>query len=450
MAELTFVGAAGTVTGSKHLLTIGGRHLFVDCGLFQGMASVTALNNVALPVAPAEIEAVVVTHGHIDHVGYLPKLVKDGFRGRIICTPATAALMQIVLDDAANLQEHMAQRGFDRERNAPPPFYTEQNVIATMRLVESVPVETNFSVCGVNATFHNAAHIIGSAFVVMEIEGRRVLFSGDIGRYGRALLNDPAPAGNVDVMLCESTYGDRVHPPDALDRLGAVLVDGVRRGGAIVIPAFAVERSQDILLSIGVLQEREPTLASVPVFLDSPMAAQVDRLFEQFPESHKPVPNDTQNTPFGCRNLTVAVTTEQSKAINGRQGPHIIVSASGMASGGRVLHHLHNHITDPKATMLFVGYQGAGTLGFFVTHGVKSVRIYGDTLGVEAYVAQIEGYSAHADRNELFRWLSTCTSKPHLYAVHGEPASAAALAQLAQQELGWQGDIGRRGTTVSL
>ncbi|MGH8163321.1 MAG: MBL fold metallo-hydrolase, partial [Rhodanobacteraceae bacterium] len=219
-------------------------------------------------------------------------------------------------------------------------FYDEENVIAAMRLVRPVPVETDFSACGTTARFHNAGHIIGSAFVVINIEGRRVLFSGDVGRYGRALLNDPSPIGEADTILCESTYADRVHPSDALDQLSEVLVAGVERGGAIVIPAFAVERSQDILLSIGELQRREPALAKVPVFLDSPMASKVDELFERFPDAHRPIPNDSANTPFGCRNLTVAVTTEQSKAINAQRGPVIIVSASGMASGGRVLHHL--------------------------------------------------------------------------------------------------------------
>jgi metallo-beta-lactamase family protein len=450
VAELTFVGAAGTVTGSKHLLTTNGHHIFIDCGLFQGMADVTALNSVPLPVEPKDVDAVIITHGHIDHVGYLPKLVRDGFSGKIFCTPATAALMQIVLEDAAHLQQHFAQRGFQHEKNAPPPFYDEANVVAALKLVHTVPVETPFAVCDASATFHNAAHIIGSAFVVLQLEGKRVLISGDIGRYGRALLNDPSPIGDVDALLCESTYGDRVHPPDALDQLRKVLVDGVKRGGAIVIPAFAVERSQDILLSIGVIQRQEPSLANVPVFLDSPMASKVDRLFERFPEAHRPIPNDSSGTPFGCMNLTVAVTTDQSKAINALQGPQIIVSASGMASGGRVLHHLHNHIPDPKATVLFVGYQGAGTLGFYMTHGAKTIRIYGDTLNVAANVVQIEGYSAHADRNELAKWLSTCTSKPRFYAIHGEPASAEALAQLVRDRFAWQSDVAERGKTVTL
>ncbi|HEY8296767.1 MAG TPA: MBL fold metallo-hydrolase [Candidatus Baltobacteraceae bacterium] len=450
MAELTFVGAAGTVTGSKHLLTTNGRHLFIDCGLFQGAADVTALNSIPMPVEPRAIEAVIVTHGHIDHVGYLPKLVKDGFAGAVYCTPATAALMQIVLDDAANLQAHLAKRGFDREKHAPPAFYDEANVIATMKLVRAIPPETDFSVCGATARFHNAGHIIGSAFVVLQLEGKRVLFSGDVGRYGRALLNDPSPIGAVDTLLCESTYADRVHPPDALDQLRGVLLAGVKRGGAIVIPAFAVERSQDILLSIGEIQTQEPSIAGVPVFLDSPMASKVDDLFERFPEAHKPIPNDSAATPFGCRNLTVAVSTDQSKAINEVSGPHIIISASGMASGGRVLHHLHKNIPSPNATILFVGYQGVGTLGFYMTHGAKTVRIYGDTLDVNADVVQIEGYSAHADRNEITQWLSTCTTKPHLYAIHGEPASAQALVQLAQTHFGWQADPGERGKTVTL
>ena len=265
-----------------------------------------------------------------------------------------------------------------------------------------------------------------------QIGEKRVVFSGDMGRYNRPLLYDPQPIGAADTLICESTYGDRVHPPDALGALEETLVRAVARGGAVVIPAFAVERSQEILFSIGQLQRKNPALAHVPVFLDSPMAAQVDQLFERFPAAHKPIQFDTDGAPFGCRNLTVAVETEQSKAINHVQGPHIIVSASGMAAGGRVLHHLYNHIGDPRATVLFVGYQGAGSLGFFLTHGAQTIKIYGDTLPVHAAIGQISGYSAHADRNEIQQWFDTCTGKPQFYAVHGDPVSAQALCDLVR------------------
>lgn len=450
MAELTFIGAAGTVTGSKHLLTSNGRHILVDCGLFQGTRDIVALNNVPLPIAPRDVDAVVVTHGHIDHVGYLPKLVRDGFRGPIYATPATRALMRIVLEDAANLQAHLHARGLHEESYAPPAFYDEANVQETIQRTKATPLDAQFDVAGLKATYKNAAHIIGSAFVEFEIAGRRVVFSGDMGRYNRPLLYDPEPIGQADALICESTYGDRVHPPDALAELEETLVRAVGRGGAVVIPAFAVERSQEMLYSIGLLQRKNSALAKVPVFLDSPMAAQVDELFEHFPAAHKPLPYDGDGTPFGCANLTVAIQTDQSKAINHLNGPHIIVSASGMATGGRVLHHLYNHVSDPRATILFVGYQSAGSLGFFLTHGAQSIRIYGDTLPVHATVSQIAGYSAHADRNEIQQWFDTCASKPKFYAIHGDPVSAQALCDLVRSKYSWVAAVAARGTTVSV
>ncbi|HEY9179115.1 MAG TPA: MBL fold metallo-hydrolase, partial [Candidatus Baltobacteraceae bacterium] len=307
MAELTFVGAAGTVTGSKHLLTNNGRHIFIDCGLFQGTADITALNSVPLPIQPKDVEAVVITHGHIDHVGYLPKLVHDGFRGTIFATPATRALMNIVLEDAVHLQAHLHQRGMHNEHYAPPPFYNEADVQRTVQLTKGVPLESAFEVAGMKATYKNAAHIIGSAFVEIDIGGHTIVFSGDIGRYNRALLYDPTPIGNAGTLICESTYGDRVHPPDPVGMLEKTLLQGIARGGAIVIPAFAVERSQELLLSIGQLQRRNGTIAKVPVYLDSPMAAKVDDLFENFPDAHKPIAFDSNGTPFGCNNLTIAV-----------------------------------------------------------------------------------------------------------------------------------------------
>lgn len=450
MAELTFVGAAGTVTGSKHLLTSGGRHIFIDCGLFQGTADITALNSVPLPVNPKDVEAVVITHGHIDHVGYLPKFVHDGFRGTVYATPATRALMGIVLEDAVNLQTHLHERGMNHEHYAPPPFYNEADVQRTIQMTKPVPLETPFAVAGMNATYKNAAHIIGSAFVELGIGDRTIVFSGDIGRYNRTLLYDPTPIGKADTLICESTYGDRVHPPDALGMLAETLAHAIARGGAVVIPAFAVERSQELLFSIGQLQRQNPQLAKIPVFLDSPMAAQVDKIFAEFPDAHKPVQFDSNGTPFGCQNLTIAVETEQSKAINRVTGPHIIVSASGMAAGGRVLHHIYNHVADPKATLLFVGYQSAGTLGYFLTHGAQTIRIFGDTLPVHAAIGQITGYSAHADRNEIQQWFDTCPSKPSLYAVHGDPVSAQALCDLVRSKYNWVGNVAARGTTVSV
>lgn len=451
MAELTFVGAAGTVTGSKHLIsTAAGKHFYVDCGMFQGTNSVQALNAAPLPLPPAQTDAIVITHGHIDHVGYLPKIVHDGYTGPIYCTPATAGLMEIVLEDAAHLQQHLTKHGYHHERDAIiPPFYDDADVAATLKLRKPVPLETDFDVCGATLRYHNAGHILGSAFIEAQLDGRRVIFSGDLGRYGRPLLYDPAPLASVDVVICETTYGDRIHPPDALGDFERTLLAGIARGGPVVIPAFAVERTQDILFSIGVLQAKDPQIARLAVHVDSPMAIKVDALFENFPDAHRPFV-DTPQLPFGCRNVTVHVSTEESKALNDLTGPAVIIASSGMAAGGRILHHLHNHISDPTATIVFVGFQGPGTLGSYLVGGAKTIRIFGDTLDVRAAIASLSGYSAHADQAELLRWLGALTTKPHLYAVHGEPASAATFCSVVQQRLGLTASAGERGTTVTL
>ncbi|HVA26608.1 MAG TPA: MBL fold metallo-hydrolase [Candidatus Baltobacteraceae bacterium] len=452
MAELTFVGAAGTVTGSKHLLTVGGKRIFVDCGMFQGVLDVRTLNDAPLPVPADDIDAVIITHGHLDHVGFLPKLIHDGFDGPIYCTPPTEAVMQIVLDDSAHLQQELQERGFQHQRPyAPPTYYDQRDVDRTMRHARPVALHTAFDVAGVlKATYFNAGHILGSAFAALEFEGKRVIFSGDLGRYDRPLLFDPEAIGAADEIICESTYAGQIHPPQPLSDLQAVLVEGAHRGGAIVIPAFAVERTQDILLAIATLQAQDERLARISVHLDSPMAEKVDALFERFPDAHKPIPRDSENAPFGVRNFFQHVTTEESKALNHVTGSHIVISASGMASGGRILHHLHNNLGDPKATIVFPGYQGAGTLGYMLTHGAHTVTLYGDHIPVRANIAHLSGFSAHADQNEIKRWLSSVTSKPHLYAVHGEAEGASALAALARSGFGWDADVARRGTTVTL
>ena len=446
MAELTFVGAAGTVTGSKHLLTHGDRSLLVDCGLYQGPPAIEALNRARLPIRPATIDAIVITHGHLDHVGYLPKIVRDGFDGPIYCTPATADVMEIVLEDAARIQEHLRDRGFHQERaHGLPPFYDRDDVSRALGLVKPVVAGAEFSAAGATARYHEAGHIIGAAFVEFLIDGKRVVFSGDLGRYDRLLLRDPEPLGAADFVVCEATYGDRLHPLLPLDALETALLEAIRRGGPIVIPAFAVERSQEVLRALGVLQERNPAVARLPVHLDSPMAIGVDRLFARHPTAHKPLANVAT---FGCRNLSLHVTSDDSKALNHLEGAAVIVASSGMASGGRVLYHLHRLLRDPRATIAFVGYQAIGTLGRKLVEGTDRARIFGDVVPVRASVVEVGGFSAHADQGDLLRWLATAPNKPHISLVHAEPPAAATFATLVSERLGMQATVAQRGDVV--
>lgn len=444
MAELTFVGAAGTVTGSKHLVTIGKKRFLVDCGLFQGPREVEALNHVPLPFSPGDLDAIVITHGHLDHVGYLPKIVRDGYRGPIYCTPATAGVIEIVLEDAAHLQRHMHERGFHHERSHNlAPFFTDADVKTALTRLTAIPMESDFAACGATLRFHMGGHIIGAAHVSVEVEEKRTIFSGDVGRYGSALMFDPAPIGAADVVVCEATYGDRRHPPEQLETLRAALREGIARGGPIVIPTFAVERAQDLLHAIGRLQESDPQMATLPVHLDSPMAIMVDRVFEQHRDAYK--------AAFSCRNLSRHVTSDESKTLNRITGPAIVIASSGMATGGRILYHLHRHLPNPAATVIFPGYQVRGTLGRIIVDGSNEVRIFGDRLTVRAKIVHLTAFSAHADQMELLRWLGTVSSKKvRVYLVHAEPDAAETFAMIVGEKLGFDAVVAQRGMTVPL
>jgi metallo-beta-lactamase family protein len=451
MAELTFVGAAGTVTGSKHLISLDGRHAFVDCGLFQGAREIEALNHEPLPIAPTTLDAVAITHGHLDHVGYLPKLVRDGYRGPIYCTPATADVIAIVLEDAASLQRHMHDCGFHRERcHGLAPFFTDADVRTTLGLVKPIEVEREFALCGATARYREAGHIIGAAYLELRFDGRRAVFSGDVGRYATPLLDDPQPLEGADTLVCEATYGDRNHPPEPLSTLESALVEGIERGGPILIPSFAVERSQDMLFAIGALQRSNDRIASIPVHLDSPMAIEVDAVFARHPEAHKPFPGD-RDAPFGCRNLTLHVSSEESKQLNDLDGPAIVIASSGMATGGRILFHLHRQLPNPRATVIFSGYQVDGTLGAVILKGASPIRIFGDRLMVNAKIVHLEGFSAHAGQDELLRWIGTLHSKAtRVYLVHAESGPAETLAAILRERLGIDATVAQRGMTVSL
>jgi metallo-beta-lactamase family protein len=456
---LECLGAAGTVTGSKHLLTVGARRLLLDCGLFQGLKALRERNWRPFPFDPAKLDAVLLSHAHIDHSGALPLLVKKGFRGPIHCTPATAELLEVLLLDAAHLQEEDADfaNRHRTSRHAPAlPLYTTEDAKGALARLAPRPYDAPFDLGEVAVTFRRAGHILGSATVTITTRGadrRTLVFSGDLGRYGRNILRDPEPVTEADVVLVESTYGDRQHGTTAADDIARVVGETVAQGGVLLVPAFAVDRTQELLYVLRELEEagRIPTL---PVFIDSPMAIDVTEIYARHPEDHD---LDMRRlaaagvSPLSPRHLDLMRTPEQSKSLNERAGPMIVISASGMATGGRILHHLMRRLPDPNATVLLVGYQAAGTRGRALQDGARAIRIFNQEVAVRARVLKIDGMSAHADQGELLRWLGGFRRPPRLaLAVHGEPQSADTFAALVRHRLGWNAAVAEEGIRVAL
>jgi len=447
---LQFLGAAGTVTGSKFLLTVNERRVLVDCGLYQGLRELRRRNWDALPIDPRSIEHVVLTHAHIDHSGYLPRLCRDGFGGAVHATRGTADLVKILLPDSGRLQEEEAEHHNRRgtSRHAPAlPLYTEDDGVRAaarvggVRYGEAVKLTEALSV-----TFARAGHILGSASIHVAVSGgRRVVFSGDLGRYDAPILPDPAPIGDADYIVVESTYGDRRHDPTpVLDQLERVMTAAIGREGAIVVPAFAVGRTQELMYHLAVLW-RAGRLPRLPSYLDSPMAIDATGIYRAHPEDFD---DDMRallgrgRSPLTWGEFHITRTAAESRALNAVPGPVLIVSASGMATGGRVLHHLRERLPDPRSTVLLVGYQAAGTRGRALEEGARTVRIFGEDVPVRARVETVPRLSAHADADGLLRWLRTATQQPRrLFVVHGEPQAAAALAARVTRELGWNVNV---------
>jgi metallo-beta-lactamase family protein len=449
-ATLEFLGAAGTVTGSKFLLTVDGRRVLVDCGLYQGLKELRLRNWDALPVEPGTIQHVLLTHAHVDHSGHLPRLYRDGFRGAVYATRGTADLLKILLPDSGRLQEEEAEyhnrRGTSRHAVA-RPLYTEDDGARAARGVEGIAYGEPVKLADtLSASFVRAGHILGAAIVRVDVTlagaRRRLVFSGDVGRYGAPILPDPTPIGDADYIVVESTYGDRAHDPTpVLDQLEVVMRAAIARGGAIVVPAFAVGRTQDLMYHLAELQ-RARRLPRLPKYLDSPMAIDATEIYRAHPEDF-----DTEmralltsgRSPLDWGEFQITRTGAESKAINAVPGPVLIVSASGMATGGRVLHHLRHRLPDPRSTVLLVGYQAIGTRGRSLENGARWIRIFGSDVPVRAHVETVPRLSAHADVDELMRWLRTASRPPRrLFVVHGEPEPAAALAARVRHELGWE------------
>jgi metallo-beta-lactamase family protein len=435
---LGFFGGAGTVTGSKFLLEADGRRLLIDCGLFQGLKDLRLMNWQAPPFKPASIDAIVLTHTHLDHSGYLPRLVKSGYRGPIFCTSATRELAEILLLDAARLQEEDAEyanrKGFSKHRPA-LPLFTEQDALSALRQFHAVERETWWEPAGFQVRLLNAGHILGSTFVEVAATAdggaeHRIVFSGDLGRYNAPLHADPDPRPECDTLVLESTYGDRLHDPTPLlDQIRVPFQQAIARGATILVPAFAVARAQLVTLLLTRLIEAGE-LPPVPVHIDSPMAVDVTQTYERYLRSDEldQLPGDGQRHLFPLH-VTFHRTVQESKALNDLPGPRIIISASGMLTGGRVLHHMLRLLPDSRNLLVLVGFQAAGTRGRAIQEGARFVRMHGENIPVRAQTISVEGLSAHADRDELLRWLHSSETMPRtVFLTHGEPEALSSLA----------------------
>ncbi len=451
--KLRFLGAAQNVTGSRHLLEANGVRLLVDCGLYQER-HYRDRNWEKFAVEPESIDAVLLTHAHLDHCGLLPKLVREGFGGKIYCTAATAEIARIILLDSAKIQEedaeHKRKRHEKQGRKGPypeVPLYTTEDAEACFPLFSHVEYrEAEQLGDGVEATFYDAGHVLGSSVIRVKVrqdgEERIILFSGDIGRPDRPIVCDPTIFDKADYVLIESTYGNRVHKEvrDVKDAIGEVINKTRRAGGNIIVPSFALERSQEVLYYINELLQ-EGAIGRLKIFLDSPMASRITQVFKKHPELFdKEMRESVRNheSLFDLPGLEMAGTVEESKAIDDAKGTVMVIAGSGMCTGGRVKYHLVNNIGRPESTVMFVGYQAVGTLGRSLVDGAEKVRILGERYRVKAKIVRINGFSSHADRDELLEWLRELEAPPRgVFVVHGETDSAQSFGDYVRQETGW-------------
>lgn len=458
--QLTFCGGAGRVTGSCFLFESGATRFLVDCGMFQGPRETWALNVAPFAFEPSAIDFVILTHAHLDHGGLLPRLGAQGFAGPVYATPATRDLLAVMLPDSAFVMNAEAARAAKTGRTYDVPYGLE-DARAILRRVEPVPYGHAFAPApGVEAVLQDAGHILGSAFVSLSLTERdrrvRVVVSGDLGQPGRPIVRDPEPRPECDVLLLESTYGDRDHPPmeRTLDELAAILQSALEASrGVVLVPAFAVGRTQDLLYHLHRMS-RAGRIRPVQAFVDSPMASEVTRItarhFELFDDEARRTASESPATGAGLR-VSYTASVDESKALNRLTGGAIIVAASGMCDGGRIRHHLRHRLPDPRTTVLFIGYQAAGTLGRRLVDGAPVVRMFGEEIPVRARIATLDGFSAHADRASLLAWLRGTRPPPgRIYLVHGEPAASAALASEIGGAAGWRCEVAAHGRTVTL
>ena len=447
---ITFLGGANTVTGSKFLVQHEGKRLLVDCGLFQGYKQLRLRNWAPLPVPPDQIHAVLLTHAHLDHSGYMPLLAREGFTGHVYASRGTRDLCRILWPDSGHIQEEDAafanRHGFSKHAPA-LPLYTRQDALDALPLLKAVEFDKTITpMPGWKATFSPAGHILGASSILLAVAGRRILFSGDLGRPDDLIMSPPDAAPQADTVLIESTYGDRIHPKEDIPaELAPALQRVAKRGGVAVVPVFAVGRAQALLHAIHLLKMKGELPSSLPVFLDSPMAVHTTHLFEDHPGEHRLSHQDTRAL---TRNATMVNSTDESKALASRHGPMVILSASGMATGGRVLHHLAHYAGNHRNMIILTGYQAPGTRGATLASGAKSVRIHGRDVEVNAEVVQLESASAHADANQLLTWLRTMPQAPdQVYVVHGEAGPADMMRSRIKHELGWRAVVPEHGST---
>jgi metallo-beta-lactamase family protein len=438
--KLTFLGATGTVTGSKYLLEVGRLRILVDCGLFQGLKQLRLKNWAKLPIDPASVDAVILTHAHIDHTGYLPLFVRNGFAGKVYCTYGTRDLCEILLPDSAHLQEEEAKfankYGFSKHHPA-LPLYTRDDALKALSLLSPVDFEQEVNLGdGVSFTMTPNGHILGSAFARISDGKKSIVFSGDIGRPQHLLMNAPTPIKQADYLVLESTYGDRTHDKtDPKIKLAETINRTIKRGGKVIVPVFAVGRAQEILYAIHLLKV-EGKIADVPVYLNSPMAIDATQIFVRHSGEHRLSHAECEAM---CRTARMVNTVEQSKALNENPQPMIILAASGMASGGRVVHHIEAFAPNPHNTILFVGFQAAGTRGAAMVGGASSVKIHGEYVPINAEIGFISNMSAHGDYLEILDWLRGFESAPkRTFITHGEPVAADAMRHHIEEKLHWQ------------
>lgn len=466
MARITFYGGVGTVTGSKYLLVHNDRKVLVDCGLFQGERSLRERNWQDPPFSPSEIDAVLITHAHIDHTGWLPRLVKLGFSGQITTSRATADLLKILLPDSGRLQEEEAdyRNRHQLTRHAPAlPLYDEADARAALDLLTPVPNDGQpHDVCnGFKASFMVAGHILGASLVLVEMAGAkadgspvRFLFSGDLGHYDQPIVKDPTPPPDCDYLMVESTYGDRLHGHvDSETQIARVINEAAERNGPILIPAFAVGRTQEVLYMIRELEEQK-RIPILPVVVDSPMAAQTTQVYNRWHEEHDREYASVlakKKHPLRTASMMTAASREESKRLNDMKGARIIISASGMLTGGRVLHHAMRILPNENATVIFVGYQAAGTTGRRIQDGEREVKIMKNWIPVRCRVERVEGFSAHADWKAVLRWLSGLKTTPKMvFTTHGEPDAAEAMAGHIRERFRWNVVVPQYGQTIDL